>query len=43
MRRRQRTSVYSVLSQQGGQSWHRLSGEVPDSMQHVCGMDSVVI
>lgn len=37
------TSVYPILSQQGGQAWHRLSGEVPNSMQHISGMDPVVV
>ncbi len=37
------TCVYPILSQQGGQTRHRLSGEVPHSMQHVSGMDPVVI
>lgn len=37
------TSVYPILGQQGGQARHRLSGEIPHSMQHISGMDPVVI
>lgn len=37
------TGVYSVLSRQRGQTWHGLSGEVPNSVEDVSGMDPVVI
>lgn len=37
------TGVYTILSQQRGQTWHGLSGEVPNSMEHISGMDPVVI
>lgn len=37
------TSVYPVLSQQGWQAWHRLSGEVPHCVQHISGVDPVVV
>lgn len=37
------TNVYPILSQQGGQAWHRLRGEVPNRMKYVSGMDPVVI
>lgn len=37
------TGVYAILSRERGQSRHGLSGEVPNRMQHVSGMDPVVI
>lgn len=40
------TRVNSILGQQGGQggqAGHRLRGEVPHRMQHVGGMDPVVV
>lgn len=37
------TCVYSILCHQGGQTGHRLSGEVPHCMQHISGMNPVVI
>lgn len=37
------TSVHPILSQQGGQTGHRLRGEVPHSVQHICCMNPVVI
>lgn len=37
------TRVYPILCPQGGQAWHGLCGEVPHCMQHICGVDAVVI
>lgn len=33
----------TVLGQQGGQAGHRLRGEVPHRVQHVSGVDPIVV
>lgn len=33
----------AVVSHEAGQARHRLRGEVPDCVKHICGMDPVVI
>lgn len=37
------TCAYPILCHHGGQTRHGLSGEVPHCMQHISGMDPVVI
>lgn len=37
------TRVGAVVCEEVGQAWHGLGGEVPHGMEHISGMDPVVV